>query len=64
MITLSLVLQVLLLCVLCWAVVKLMAVWSVPQPIQGTVYVLLVVVVVIWLIGLLGGSATTLIRLR
>lgn len=45
----TLLVNVLFVCVICWAIVSLMAAWSVPDPIQASVRVILVVLVMMWL---------------
>ena len=52
----SLLIAVLVLCVVIWAVNYLMAAFSLPSQIQAVVYVLIVLFVVLWIVGLLGGG--------
>lgn len=45
----TLLVNILFVCVICWAIIRLMATWGVPEQVQGTVYIILVVLVVAWL---------------
>lgn len=47
-----------------WVVRTLLAAFGVGEPIATVVYVLLVIVVIVWLLGLISGGAVYPVRLR
>lgn len=44
----GLLIVVLVICVIIWAVRTLMAAFSLPQPIQGVIYVVIVLILLVW----------------
>ena len=47
-----------------WAARALMAAFGIGDPIATVVYVLLVVIVIVWLLGLINGGSALPLRLR
>ena len=59
----GLLVWVVVFCLAVWAVRALMAAFGVGEPISTVVYVLLVVFVILWLVGLLNGGNLGTIRI-
>ena len=56
----ALLLWLIVLCVVIWAARALMAAFDLPQPIQTVIFVVIVLVVVLYLVQMLGGSGPSL----
>lgn len=54
------IIWLIVLCVVIWAAKSIMGAFGLPQPIQTVIYVLLVLFVVLWIVGELGGGMPSL----
>jgi uncharacterized membrane protein YwzB len=59
----GLLLALVVICLCFWAVRAILAAFSIGDPIATLVYVVLVVVVILWLVGVLGGGSLGNLRI-
>lgn len=61
---LTLLASLIVLLLVFWVVQRLMAAFGIGEPIATVVYVIMVIVVIVWLLGLISGGAVYPVRLR
>lgn len=59
----SLLVTLIVVCLVFWACRSLLAAFSIGDPIATVVYVILVVIVILWLVGALGGGSLGPLRI-